>query len=159
VANCGQTGQSATAGCDLAIQAVTGTTAEPFVRSGCAQAMANQATPDTSNNVSPVDGCQRALIATVGTSGEEWVRRFCPSGGGATGSAVGTQSVAAGCELAIQAVAGTTAELFVRAGCAQAVDSAAAGSVDQSGDGVPSPDSTQNPASGPGSGSEDGDGS
>jgi hypothetical protein len=32
--------RSAAAGCDLAIQAVVGTTAEPFVRAGCAQAAA-----------------------------------------------------------------------------------------------------------------------
>jgi hypothetical protein len=47
VATCTQSGdgaavgeRSAAAGCDLAIQAVVGTTAEPFVRAGCAQAVA-----------------------------------------------------------------------------------------------------------------------
>ena len=41
--------QAVTAGCDVAIQATTGTTAEPFVRAGCAEAVANAtaASPST----------------------------------------------------------------------------------------------------------------
>jgi hypothetical protein len=41
--------QAVTAGCDVAIQATSGTTAEPFVRAGCAEAVANAtaASPST----------------------------------------------------------------------------------------------------------------
>jgi hypothetical protein len=42
--------RSAAAGCALAIEAVVGSVAEPYVRAGCAQAVANPAAPGTAND-------------------------------------------------------------------------------------------------------------
>jgi hypothetical protein len=79
VANCVQSGtgaatgaQSVAAGCDLAIQAVLGTTAEPFVRAGCAQAIAAAGSGSvTSDSAAPaVDEPMRGADSDRGTDSD-----------------------------------------------------------------------------------------